>query len=367
MNIALCLFRYFAYGGLQHNFLAIARECLARGHRVRVYADEWEGEVADAFELVRGPLRGWSNHARQRHFARFVAAHRAAHPVDVLLGFNRMPGLDAYYAADGCEAEHQAGRGLLRLLPRYRHLLAFERAVFDGDTCILFIAPAQQARFQRHYPLQRDSVVLPPYLRAQSTLLAQDRETTRTLLGIDTEQRALLALGSGFRTKGLDRTLHAMTRLPAQLRARCLLLVVGQDKPARFQRLATRLGLGPQIRFLGGREDVPELLAAADLLVHPARREAGGMVLLEAAAAGLPVLASAVCGYAPLVCEHGFGRVVGEPFVQDEYAENLRGMLLASADQWACWRSAGRSYATGVALHQRPRVVVDMLESLVRR
>ena len=45
MKLALCLFKYFPYGGLQRNFLAIAQELIARGHELTVYTGSWGGNV----------------------------------------------------------------------------------------------------------------------------------------------------------------------------------------------------------------------------------------------------------------------------------------------------------------------------------
>ena len=72
-----------------------------------------------------------------------------------------------------------------------------------------------------------------------------------------------------------------------------------------------------RVRLLGVREDIPELMAAADLLVHPARTETTGTVILEAIVNGLPVIASAVCGYAEHVARADAGAVLPEPFSQD--------------------------------------------------
>ena len=58
------------------------------------------------------------------------------------------------------------------------------------------------------------------------------------------------------------------------------------------------LGLADRISFLGHREDIPELMAAADLLVHPARHDTTGTVILEAVVNGLPVITTSTCGYA---------------------------------------------------------------------
>ena len=72
------------------------------------------------------------------------------------------------------------------------------------------------------------------------------------------------------------------------------------------------------MQFLGGRDDVPELLLAADALVHPALDEAAGIVLLEALVAGLPVICTDVCGYAHHIAAARAGLVLRSPYSQDD-------------------------------------------------
>lgn len=60
----------------------------------------------------------------------------------------------------------------------------------------------------------------------------------------------LLQVGSDFKRKGVDRTLKAMAALPESIRSNTLLMVVGQDKPAKYQRLAETLGIAKQVSFL---------------------------------------------------------------------------------------------------------------------
>jgi UDP-glucose:(heptosyl)LPS alpha-1,3-glucosyltransferase len=370
VNIAFCIFKYFPFGGMQQNFRAILDEALRRGHRARVYAGEWQGPDAPDCELVLVPRRGASSHARARHFTAWVQAHLREHPLELVLGFNKMPGLDVYYAADGCEAQRLAGpRGrLLRGLPRYRHLLACERSVFapGAGTRVMFISVRQQEEYLAHYRLAPGRHLLLPPGVARNHVDPAQRQRVRAGFGLDDAHQLLLAVGSGFRTKGLERTLHALARLDPAQRQHCLLLVVGQDKAAPFERLARRLGVAAQLRFLGGRRDVPELLCAADLLLHPALAEAAGMVLLEAACAGLPVLASAACGFASYVREHDFGVVLDEPFEQRQYEAALSRMLGADATRRQAWRDNGLRFAARADIHDRPRHAVDHLEQAVR-
>ena len=96
----------------------------------------------------------------------------------------------------------------------------------------------------------------------------------------------MLQVGSDFTRKGVDRSIEALASLPDSLRHNTLLYVVGQDKPRKFEALAEKRGVRSNVHFFSGRNDVSELMAAADLLLHPAYQEAAGIVLLEAMAAG---------------------------------------------------------------------------------
>ena len=101
-------------------------------------------------------------------------------------------------------------------------------------------------------------------------------------------------------------------------------------------RLAGKFGVGDRVRLLGVREDIPQLMAAADLLVHPARSETTGTVILEALVNGLPVVASAVCGYAEHVTRAGAGAVLPEPFSQSAFIAKLREAQDAGLrEQWS--------------------------------
>ena len=70
------------------------------------------------------------------------------------------------------------------------------------------------------------------------------------------------------------------------------------------------------VRFLGFREDIPELMAAADVLVHPSRLDVTGQVILEAVVNGLPAVVTGLCGFAEHVEKSGAGIVLPEPFAQ---------------------------------------------------
>ena len=370
MKFAFCLYKYFPFGGLQRDFLRIAKACLHRGHTVDVFTMHWEGEQIPGIPVTIIPVKGWQNHTRTRDFVEKLLPRLA--PYDLVLGFNKMPGLDVYYAADTCyQAKAREKHGwLYRLTPRYQHWLTYEKAVFASiDTNILVISKLQQAEFQRFYQTATERFHwLPPGIardRIAPANAVDIRREVRLAFGLTENDFLVLSVGSGFKTKGLDRVLQGLAALPDAVKQRTTLFVIGKDNPSRFQRQAQKLGLSAQIHFLGGREDVPRFLLAADLLLHPAYNENTGTVILEAIAAGLPVLTTDVCGYASYVQEANAGMVLSSPFQQVAFNQALLSMLLS--EQRSHWQQNAIQFAAQADIYSLPERAATYLEIIARQ
>ena len=136
MRLALVLFKYFPYGGLQRDCLRFSQALAQRGHDIRLYCLSWQGEPPPAVDLRVMAVRALHNHRRYQRFHARVFEDLAREPVDGVIGFNKMPGLDIYFAGDPCFLEKATReRGpLYRLGTRYRHVSAWERAVFAPDS-----------------------------------------------------------------------------------------------------------------------------------------------------------------------------------------------------------------------------------------
>ncbi|WP_227319121.1 glycosyltransferase family 4 protein [Cedecea davisae] len=352
MTVAFCLYKYFPFGGLQRDFMRIAQAVAARGHAVRVYVQSWQGDKPAEFEIVIVPVRSRTNHGRNAEYYQWVKVHLSQHPVARVVGFNKMPGLDVYYAADVCYAEKVAKeKGFFyRLTSRYRHYAEFERATFEQGkpTKLLMLTDKQIADFEKHYGTESSRfLILPPGIypdRRFDNHQPGSRDRYREKNEIGAEDYLVLQVGSDFSRKGVDRSIEALAALPESIRNRTTLFVVGQDKPGRFKALAQKRGVENRVRFFSGRDDVSELMIAADLLIHPAYQEAAGIVLLEAIAAGLPILVTEVCGYAHYIADAKCGRVIAEPFNQKSLNEALSGAL-ANTDQRQLWAGHARHYA----------------------
>jgi UDP-glucose:(heptosyl)LPS alpha-1,3-glucosyltransferase len=368
MQLAFILYKYFPFGGLQRDFMRIALECQGRGHAIRVYTPIWEGEVPAGFEVVVVPVKALFNHKRNEKLTAWIEADLARRPVDRVIGFNKMPGLDVYYAADGCyEDKAQTLRNpLYKRWGRYKHFADYERSVFApaSKTEILMISEVQQPLFIKHYhtPLQRFHL-LPPGIafdRRAPANAAEIRADFRAEFNLAADDLLLVQIGSGFKTKGLDRSLKALAALPRELKKRTRLIAIGQDDPRAFKLQAKALGIAEQVEILKGRSDIPRFLLGADLLIHPAYNENTGTVLLEALVSGLPVLVTDVCGYAHYIAEADAGRVLASPFAQ-ERLNHLLADMLADDQRRAFWSRNGLAYADSADLYSMPQKAADVI------
>lgn len=373
MKLAFLIYSYFPYGGQQRDFRRIVQEAISRAHEVTIYALKWQGERLQGAELRIVPARAFRRLALYRKFTDRVLQDLAGNPCDAVVGFNKMPGLDIYFAADPCFAEKAARQraAYYRFTPRYRHFMQYEDAVFGSAsrTRALILSPLQRMAFEAYYPGCADRLHQVPPGVDRDRMLASDAEQIRHRFreefGLASDTLLILQVGSGFRVKGVDRSLRAIAALPSPLLERVRYLLIGQDKPGRYLRMAAKLGIRDRFEVLPGRDDIPRFLLGADLLLHPAYSESAGYVLLEATIAGLPVLTTSTCGYAFHVQQAGSGLVCGEPFSQSELNARLLYML-TSAEREA-WTRQGKEYGRRDELYSLPRVAVDLIENLAPR
>ncbi|MGH8670977.1 MAG: glycosyltransferase, partial [Burkholderiales bacterium] len=322
------------------------------------------------FHLTVLPVRYLLSHQRPKRFVDCLTPMLRQGHYDAVIGFNKMPGLDVYYAADPCfQALAVRKRNWIsRLGGRYPQYVAFEKAVFDAfaNTEVLLLSESEKNNFVHYYGTPPERFHLLPPEIAADRFASVDAKAIRTALReelrILPQDKLVLMIGSGFRTKGLDRALIALSSLPN--RDQVHLIVIGQDNARPFLRLAAQLEVGRQLRMLGGRDDVPRFLLGADLLIHPAYRENTGTVLLEAMASGLPVLTTDACGYAVHVQLAGAGHVLSSPFEQATLNARLNDMLNLSSPE--AWGKSGIDYAKRLAHFNRAEFAADIIEEKAR-
>lgn len=141
-------------------------------------------------------------------------------------------------------------------------------------------------------PLERIDVI--PRGRDPQRLGERSKERsrrTRARLGIDESVPLVVAASRQEFQKGLDVLLESWPSV-IQVAPKAVLAIAGREGNQSASLRTRAADLGPNVRFLGARDDVPDLLTAADTFVLPSRWEGLGSVLLEAMALEAPIVAS---------------------------------------------------------------------------
>jgi UDP-glucose:(heptosyl)LPS alpha-1,3-glucosyltransferase len=374
MKLAIVIFRYFPFGGLQRDMLAIAQAAHSAGHQVSIFCGDWQGEKIPGIEVVEIKTSGWFDIAGVKNFVRAFQQQFPRSEFDLLLGFNKMPGLDVYFAGDTCFARktYQERGFLYRLAPRTRLYLQYEAAVFgeqkfgeQNNTQILSLVEREQPYFALFYSTPPERFhrippgISPDHIACTDPALA--RAALGSELGLAATTRIILCLGSGFHRKGVDIAIESFARFHAQ-EADAVLLIAGKDKPGKYQELAQRLGVAQQVFFIAPRSPVGDLLHSADLLLHPAREELAGNVILEAMLCNCPVLVSDCCGYAGYVTRYAMGELITTPANTTIVATQIQKLLSVDKQQWQ--QKAEIFRTSGDAFERMPAILIILEQSL---
>ena len=184
-------------------------------------------------------------------------------------------------------------------------------------------------------PRGRDEEVL-------GTRSEERRLATRAALGVGPSVPLVLAAARHEYQKGLDVLLDAVASIRRN-RPDVMLLLAGRDgnRTAALRYQATHLGLDDNVRFLGARDDVPDLMVAADVFVLPSRWEGLPGAVIEAMALETPIVASDLPGVREVLgSELLRGCIVP---VGDATALASRIVTLIEAGPETSWTAAARS------------------------
>lgn len=162
----------------------------------------------------------------------------------------------------------------------------------------------------------------------------------RAELGLEPDEFVALFMGGRWYEKGLPELLQALALIERPLR----LVVVGRGDVERFSGMATDLAVIDRVRFVPHVDRPQDYFAMADCLVHPNPIEPFGLVLLEAASCGLPLLAArsgvaielvkdGVTGFfierEPRSIATGLERLIADPSPVDAMRESVHERSLA--------------------------------------
>ncbi len=361
----LIVLRDFHMGGSLRQAALIANRLHTLSEaEVEVWAFE-QGQAAHDLLLpeistrVIHPGSAGSAFQRARDLGRFLLAVRSAR-ADVLLPFNDFPNrvVGSVWPLTGAAAcvwnQRDEGREVTRR--------PLERFAIRLSTC--FVANSNVGRShlvstfgvpERRISIIRNGVAPP--------LFPPDRESSRRLLALDARTPVAVMVANMHRFKDHETLIHAWRFVVDDLAEQPLLLLAGRpgDRHARIVELGAQLGLEQSIRLLGEVADVWPLLAASDMAVFSSRREGCPNAVLEAMAAGLPVVATDIVGTREALGEtYPYLVPPGDPRA---LADSIRNLLEQPAER-ATLAELNRNRA---ACEFSPKVVADAYASLVSR
>lgn len=170
--------------------------------------------------------------------------------------------------------------------------------------------------------------------------------TLRAELRLDPEDRLLVAVGNLYPVKGHALLIEALAQIAPEHPLLHLAIAGRGDLGPALSEQARQRGIGHRVHLLGLRDDVPNVLAAADVVVHPSLSEGLPLALLEAMFAGKPIVASAT-GEIPVALHWGEAGVLVPPGDVRALAAGIDRLLLAPA-QAALLGQAARARAESV-------------------
>ena len=237
----------------------------------------WEHDVVTVHGVTRAEQKLWPEHAGRAY--RFGRARAAVAP---------LVGPQLMLARTIERLQFRPGR--------YRRVIAVTDEVRDDLTSV------------HNVPLDCIDVVPPvPDLSLFSGGNGY-RTEIRSSLGLDERQPLLLFVGHNFERKGLGDVIASLEGLDPLAH----LLVVGGGDRGRFEAGARACGVHERVHFIGATETPQFYFSAADVFVLPTRHEPWGITLIEAMAAGVPVVTTAVAGAAREVGRAGAGIVLDD-------------------------------------------------------
>ena len=327
-------------------------------------AKEQLSTVADEFGEAVARLAGRESRGYDIVHAHYWLSGIATLPVAIELG---IPFVQSF---------HTLGHMKHRAMPAGSVLTEPERRVRSESflamqaDAVVASSTSEVDHLIEHVGAQTDKVwIMPPGVDTGLFRPETDAgDAVRLALGVESGRPLLAVVGRVQELKGQRLAVRALAALPAP---RPLLVIAGEPTPGSehymvaLHELAVELGVVGDVRFVGAlaRDAVAELLAAATITLVPSHSETFGLVALESAASGTPVVAQRVSGLVESVADGESGTLV-DSRDPEEWARAIT-LLLDDPVLYAGFAVSARAFAEGFSWATSVAVLLDVYEGLV--
>jgi glycosyltransferase involved in cell wall biosynthesis len=271
-------------------------------------------------------------------------------------------GRDYLIAAIACRRDRAA-----RLVLTRHHYLPIKRnALYRwmlADATIIAVSASVRDLLIESLQIKRDQVHIIPNWIDPARFQAIDRAAARAAFQLEAKL-SVACIGRIIPEKGQEEFIRAAGRI-AQIRQDVEFLIAGEEyedeQPftQHLLKLANSLGISNRVRFLGYVHNIPELLAAVDVVVVPSWDEGFSMVTIEAMAAGRAVLASNVGGIRDIIKDSTTGLL----FPPRDVSGLASKLLWVLSDSPLRERLASQGQREVIARFGREQII-DQIESL---
>lgn len=314
-------------GGAERHLATVGPALVSRGWRVSVFSLAGHGALSAAFKdggvaVVVPPIErvGGSRALPSRIFRLLVAAghlfwtllRRRPSIVHFFLPAAYLVGAPLTVLA-GVPIRVMSRRSLNAYQAAYPFVPAVEKKLHKGMHALLgnSLSVVHELRDHEGVPASKLGLI---YNGLDMSRFAQiePRDQARAGLGLSSDDFVMVTVANLIPYKGHADLFAALGRARSGLPQNWRLLVVGRDDGIgpELKRLRAKLGLDDYVDFLGARNDIPSLLAAADVGLLCSHEEGFSNALLEGMAAGLPMIATHVGGNAEAIIDQENGLIV---------------------------------------------------------
>jgi len=315
IKVAFVRQKYTDFGGAE-KFLHLTMQLLSRDFDAEVtlitrrwkpkenYNNKINIKICDPFYIGRL----WRDWGFGKEACRLIKKEH----YDIVQSHERISCGNIYRAGDGVHKEWLKQRSrsktilqkmLIKLSPYHNYLLLREKKVFLSPDLKAIITnskkianeiesnfPGRVAKIHT-IPNAVDQKIYSPSLKARYSLFI------RRKLSIPVSAHVSLFVGSGYERKGVNQLLNIFKKLDNNYH----LLIIGKEKSiGKYKKCSQEIGVSDRVHFLGPQKDIKPFLGAANLFLFPSLYDPLPNSTLEAAAAGIPVLASLTTGAADL-------------------------------------------------------------------